>query len=212
MKNLLNNIDLSEKNRILEMHKKRGYNTIISESPMDSMFYQGDDYTKDAGQSLKSLLEELKSELSSNFSAIISEIPNPESLISSANKFFGGDVSSMSTKEIENKINEKLGQSDLSEGFWGDFIKKDYKDEKKEYIETPIKDVEGGVVQKIGALLMKIFGVNILSFGMIGSILASVLGGLQISPPMSMVISIVAFVVINILRRLSAFTKERYSN
>jgi hypothetical protein len=212
MKNLLNNIDSSEKNRILEMHKKRGYNTIISESPMDSMFYQGDDYTKDAGQSLKSLLEELKSELSSNFSAIISEIPNPESLISSANKFFGGDVSSMSTKEIENKINEKLGQSDLSEGFWGDFIKKDYKDEKKEYIETPIKDVEGGIVQKIGSLLMKIFGVNILSFGMIGSILASVLGGLQISPPMSMVISIVAFVVINILRRLAAFTKERYSN
>ena len=60
MKNLLNNIDLSEKNRILEMHKKRGYNTIIVESPMDSMFYPGDDYTKDMGNSVMDTISTIK--------------------------------------------------------------------------------------------------------------------------------------------------------
>jgi hypothetical protein len=209
MKTNINNLDNSEKNRILEMHINNGYKTIL-ESPMDSMFYQGDDYVKDAGQSLQNVLEELKTKLSSKFSAVVSEIPNPELLISSANKFFGGDVSSMSTEEVENKIKEKLKESGLHEGFWSDFINKDYRGEKEEYIETPLKDVEGGIVQKMGSLLMKIFGVNILSFGMIGSILANVLGSLHVSPPMSMIISIIAFVVVNILRRLSAFTKERY--
>ena len=52
MKNLFNNMDSSEIGRILEMHKKKGYGTIITESPMDSMFYQGDDYTKDMGKNL----------------------------------------------------------------------------------------------------------------------------------------------------------------
>jgi hypothetical protein len=52
MKNLFNDIDSSEKSRILEMHKKQGYGTIVLESPMDSMFYQGDDYVKDMGKNM----------------------------------------------------------------------------------------------------------------------------------------------------------------
>jgi len=212
MKNLFNNMDSSEVGRILEMHKKRGYNTIIVESPMDSMFYPGDDYTKDMGNSVMDTISTIKEKLESIPMSAFAKLPNPEKIINNVNNFFGGDVSFMPAKEIENKIKEKLGQYGLSEGFWGDFIKKDYRGEKEEYIETPLKDVEGGIVQKIGALLMKIFGVNILSFGMIGSILANVLGGLHISPPMTMVISIVAFVVTHIMRRLVTFTKERNSN
>ena len=143
---------------------------------------------------------------------LYSKIPNPQLLISSTNKILGGDVTSLSTQEIENIIKNKLKQSVISGGFWLDFIKKDNSGEKKEYIESSFKDIEGGFVQKLGALLMKIFGINIISFGIIGSILANVIGGYNISSPISLVISIIAFIVINLIRRLVAFAKERYPN
>ena len=53
MKNYLNHMDDSEKTRILELHKKQGYGSLL-ESPMDSMFYAGDDYTKDMGKTMLS--------------------------------------------------------------------------------------------------------------------------------------------------------------
>lgn len=209
MKNLFNNIDSSEKDRILEMHKKRGYNTIIVESPMDSMFYPGDDYVKDAGQSLSDVLQLVKEKIESIPDRIFAELPNPEKLIQNASDFFGKDVTKMSEDDVKMSLESKFSSKNLGEGFWSDYFKYD-NSEDSESLETPLKDVKGGIEQKIGFMLQRIFGINVLSFGMIHSFIFSKIAGLNISPASGMVISIVAIVVIGLIRGLMKFTRERY--
>jgi len=209
MKNLLNNIDLSEKNRILEMHKKRGYNTIISESPMDSMFYQGDDYTKDMGQSLSDVLQSVKQKIESIPDKVFAELPNPEKLIQNASNFFGKDVTKMSEDEVKSSLESMFSSKNLGEGFWSDYLKYDNSKDADSF-DTELKDVKGGIEQKIGFMLQRTFGINVLSFGLIHSFLFSTIAGINISPASGIVISMVAIVVIGLIRGLMKFTRERY--
>jgi hypothetical protein len=209
MKNLFNDIETSEKNRILEMHKKRGYNTIIVESPMDSMFYQGDDYVKDAGQSLSDVLQSVKEKIESIPDRIFAELPNPEKLIQNASDFFGKDVTKMSEDEVKSSLESMFSSKNLGEGFWSDYLKYD-NSKDDESLETPLTDVKGGIEQKIGFMLQRIFGINVLSFGMLHSFLFSTIADINISPASGMVISIVAIVVIGLIRNLMRFTRERY--
>jgi hypothetical protein len=209
MKNLFNDIETSEKNRILEMHKKRGYNTIIVESPMDSMFYQGDDYVKDAGQSLSDVLQSIKEKIESIPDRIFAELPNPEKLIQNASDFFGEDVTKMSEDDVKMSLESKFSSKNLGEGFWSDYLKYDNSEDTDSF-DTELKDVKGGIEQKIGYMLQRIFGINVLSFGMLHSFIFSTIADINISPASGMVISIVAIVVIGLIRGLMKFTRERY--
>jgi hypothetical protein len=208
MKNTYNSINENEKKRILEMHKNKGYKTIISEAPMDSMFYPGGDYTKDMGNTLTDLLKDFKNKIESISVSDIVSIPNSDKIIDNVKNFFGGDVLTMSKDEIESKIENELRTESIKEGFWSDFFKKDWSSDN-ETMDTPISKVKGGLVQKIGALLEKIFQVNVLSFGLIGSVLTNFLLNLNVSPSISLISSMVGFLVVYIIRKLIRFTKER---
>lgn len=72
-----------------------------------------------------------------------------------------------------------------------------------ESLGSPLSNVKGGVIQKIGAILQTIFGINLLSFGLIGTFLTWALGS-AVNPAMSMVYSMIGFVVVHIVRKLVA--------
>ena len=78
----------------------------------------------------------------------------------------------------------------------------------EEGMETPLKDVKGGAVQKIGAVLQKLFGINLLTFGTLGTLLTWLLGS-TVNPGWSMVASIIAFVVVHIIRKLAAMASGK---
>jgi hypothetical protein len=209
MKNLLNYIETSEKNRILEMHKKRGYNTIIVESPMDSMFYPGDDYTKDMGNSVMDTISTIKEKLESIPMSAFAKLPNPEKIIDNVNKFFGGDVTKMSQSEVEDIISREFESSTIGESKddnFSDYIPPNY----HETSYTKIKDMKGGLTQKILGFIFKVFGFNSVSFGIIGTVIGKVAGIAAINPVISVVISLIAMVIIQIVRKIIYF-KNRHN-
>ena len=206
----INNLDNSEKNRILEMHIKKGYKTIL-ESPMDSMFYPGDDYVKDMGKSLSDEISSMTDKIMSIPDEVISKIPNLDEVIESVNNFFGGDVNNMSTSEIEVKIESELSGNNLNES-WIDDYDKFESPHYSEKLDSKLSDVKGGFMQKVLSLIGKIFGINILSFGIIGSILLKTLGIITVSPIMSLVVSMIALFVISVMRRIMYYKKRNESN
>ena len=206
----INNLDNSEKNRILEMHIKKGYKTIL-ESPMDSMFYPGDDYVKDMGKSLSDEISSMTDKIMSIPDEVISKIPNLDEVIESVNNFFGGDVNNMSKSEIEGKIESELSGNNLNES-WIDDYDKFESPHYSEKLDSKLSDVKGGFMQKVLSLIGKIFGINILSFGIIGSILLKTLGIITVSPIMSLVVSMIALFVISVMRRIMYYKKRNESN
>ena len=116
----------------------------------------------------------------------------------------------MSEDEVKSSLESMFSSRNLGEGFWSDYLKYDNSKDADSF-ETPLKDVKGGIEQKIGFMLQRIFGINVLSFGMIHSFLFSTIANINISPASGMVISIVAIVVIGLIRGLIKFTRERYN-
>lgn len=209
MKKLNNILSDSERNRILEMHIKKGYKT-LSESPMDSMFYPGDDYVKDMGKNLSDEISSMTDKIMSISDEVISKIPNLDEVIQNVNNFFGGDVENMSKSEIESKIESELAGANVNES-WIDDYDKFESPHYSENLDTKLSDVKGGFMQKVLSLIGKIFGINILSFGIIGSILLKTLGIITVSPIMSLVISMVAMFVISVVRRIMYYKKRNES-
>jgi hypothetical protein len=209
MKNLFNDIETSEKNRILEMHKKRGYNTIIVESPMDSMFYPGDDYTKDMGNSVMDTISTIKEKLESIPMSAFAKLPNPEKIIDNVNKFFGGDVTKMSQSEVEDIISREFESSTIGESkddSWFNYSAPNYSETRT----TKIKDIKGGLKQKILGVLVKVFGINLITFGVIGAAIGQVCGIAAMSPVISMIVSAIAIVIITTVRSIMYF-KNRHN-
>ena len=62
--------------------------------------------------------------------------------------------------------------------------------------------------------LQTIFGVNALSFGLLGSFLGKLLTGVAIAWPVHLLVSVVAILIINVIRKLMAVAsgniKESY--
>ena len=73
----------------------------------------------------------------------------------------------------------------------------------EEGMHTSIKDVKGGIIHKIGNILQNICGINILTFGLLGSFLTWLLNIATVNPAMSMIYSIVGFVIVHIIRKLA---------
>jgi hypothetical protein len=91
----------------------------------------------------------------------------------------------------------------IKESFSDRYNEADPYDGHKETMDTPLKDVKGGPIQKIGNILQNICGINLLTFGMLGSFLTWLMGISPTTPVMSMIYSIVAFVIIHIVRKLA---------
>lgn len=118
--------------------------------------------------------------------------------MSNAKKFFGKDPLSVTSEDIKlalQKTNEGYDDADP----YGD-----------EGMETPLSQVKGGLVHKIGHILQMIFGINLLTFGMFGSFIAWLTGLALIGPGMSMIGAIVGFIVVHIIRKIAATINPVY--
>jgi hypothetical protein len=77
-------------------------------------------------------------------------------------------------------------------------------------MHTSVKDVKGGLVQKIGHILQQILGINILTLGMFGTFMAWLTGVALLSPAMSIIGAIVAYIVVHMIRKISATINPVY--
>ena len=122
-----------------------------------------------------------------------------------AQKFFGKPAESISYDDVIAALEEE----GLTEGesFMDRYDRADpYDGDTESLTSFGGKDVKGGPVQKGLSILGGIFGVNALSFGMIGSFIAGASGS-HVSPIMSLVISIIAWTVVHIIRKLLVVAK-----
>jgi hypothetical protein len=174
------------------------------------MFYQGDDYTKDMGQSLSDVLQSVKQKIESIPDKVIAELPNLDEIINNVNNFFGGDITKMSKSEIEDVISLEFKNSNISES-WSDEYSNFESPHYSEDLTSKLSDVKGGFIQKVLSLVGKIFGANIMSFGLIGTMLLKSLEIVTVSPVASLIISLIAMFVISVIRRIIYFKNRNKS-
>lgn len=92
---------------------------------------------------------------------IVEEL-DADKVLSNIEKYFGKPAQDLSFKDI------KLGLEKHNEAFADRYDAADpYGDE---YLGSPLKDVKGGPAQKILHILQTITGVNLLTFGIAGSL------------------------------------------
>jgi hypothetical protein len=192
------------------MRNLKTYETYSMNETMDMMFFPVDVI---AGQ--KEVYADLMAGLKSKFSEfvdggtqVIDETvkslgPKSSEALRNSQKFFGKSPESISYDDVISALEEE----GLAEGesFVDKYDRADY-GQDEESITSFGHNVKGGLAQKALSVIGGIFGVNLLSFGMLGSFIAGILG-LSIGFAPSMIISIVAWVVVHMIRKLLVVSK-----
>ncbi len=104
----------------------------------------------------------------------------------------------------EDKKSDAVNSSTIGESKDDDFynyIPPNYYEDSN----TKIKDIKGGRSQKILGVIFKVFGFNLLFFGIAGTVIGKVAGIDTMNPLMSCVISLIAMVIIQIVRKILYF-------
>lgn len=188
----------------------------VNETLGDMMMLPIDITGPGISKAYKEIYDDLKSAIGTKFSkfteelekatnAVIDEVPSNQ-LLDNIKKFFGKDLNTISEQDIKTSLSKKLNESS---SWWFSGEEYDKSDPytttkgEDEHTFTPIEEIKGGILQKISSVLQTILGINLLSFGFFGTILASILGG-ALTFGMSFVLSIVGFIVIHIIRKLLA--------
>ena len=188
----------------------------VNETLGDMMMLPIDITGPGISKAYKEIYDDLKSAIGTKFSkfteelekatnAVIDEVPSNQ-LLDNIKKFFGKDLNTISEEDIKTSLSKKLNESS---SWWFSGEEYDKSDPytttkgEDEHTFTPIEEIKGGILQKISSVLQTILGINLLSFGFFGTILASILGG-ALTFGMSFVLSIVGFIVIHIIRKLLA--------
>jgi len=188
----------------------------VNETLGDMMMLPIDITGPGISKAYKEIYDDLKSAIGTKFSkfteelekatnAVIDEVPSNQ-LLDNIKKFFGKDLNTISEDDIKTSLSKKLNESS---SWWFSGEEYDKSDPytttkgEDEHTFTPIEEIKGGILQKISSVLQTILGINLLSFGFFGTILASILGG-ALTFGMSFVLSIVGFIVIHIIRKLLA--------
>ncbi len=97
-----------------------------------------------------------------------------------------------------------IGES--KDGSWFNYSAPNYSETRT----TKIKDIKGGLKQKILGVLVKVFGINLITFGIIGTVIGQVCGIAAMSPVISMIVSAIAIVIITTVRSIMYF-KNRHN-
>ena len=188
----------------------------VNETLGDMMMLPIDITGPGISKAYKEIYDDLKSAIGTKFNkfteelekatnAVIDEVPSNQ-LLDNIKKFFGKDINTISEEDIKTSLSKKLNESS---SWWFSGEEYDKSDPytttkgEDEHTFTPIEEIKGGMLQKISSVLQTILGINLLSFGFFGTILASILGG-ALTFGMSFVLSIVGFIVIHIIRKLLA--------
>jgi len=156
------------------------------------------DIYDEAKSYLKDKFNQFEEKLEQAVDSILPKIDG-EKVMESVEKFFGKDPLNLTSEDIKLAF-RKLEKS--NESFMDKYDAADPYNGHGEKMDTPLKDVKGGAINKIGSILQYICGINLLSIGSMGTFLAWLIG-IQLSFGMSFMYSIIAFIIIHIVRKLA---------
>jgi len=131
-----------------------------------------------------------------------------EEIIKSAEKFFGAPASSITYDMVVSKLKK------MNESFIDKYDEADPYDGHGETMTTPIKDVKGGIFQKVCSFFQRIFAINLLTCGALGTLVSWLIGlasgtGDIVNFAWSFVCAIIGIIVVNILRKLDTMFANR---
>lgn len=163
--------------------------------PVDPIKGAADVYS-DVAKYLGNKFTEATTKVEEAAQSVVEEIGSKAGqVLDSVEKYFGVNADELTYDMVVDKLkatNESFVDRYDSTDPYGD-----------ESLGSPLSDVKGGPIQKIGSILQNIFGINILTFGLLGTFLTWLLGS-GVNPAMSMLYSIIGFVVVHIVRKLVA--------
>ena len=196
-------LDIS-KNK-LKMRNIKSYETYSLNETMDMMFFPVDVIAgqREVYDNLIAGMKNKFSEFIDGGTQVIDETVKeargkaPQAL-SNAEKFFGKSAEKITYDDVMAAI-EKGGIAE-AESYMDRFDRADPYGRGDEKV-LDMSTVEGGPAQKALAFLQNVFAANLLSFGMIGSFLAWCFG-IMVGPVMMMMVSIVAWIVVHLIRKL----------
>ncbi len=132
-----------------------------------------------------------------------------EQVLDSVEKFFGVPAEKITYDMIVTKLENS------NESFMDDYDAADPYNGHEEGMDTPLKDVKGGAIQKIGSIIQKICAFNILSIGTIGTFVTWILEKLSIGDvqnfALSILYSVAAFVLVHIIRKIDTAIRNKFA-
>ena len=187
------------------MRNIKSYETYALNETMDMMFFPVDVIAgqKEVYDNLITGMRNKFSEFVDGGTQVIDETVKKSrgkasQALSNAEKFFGKSAEKITYDDVMAAIEEE-GITE-AESFMDRFDKADPYGGHDETLGD-MSTVKGGPAQKALSFLQNVFGVNLLSFGMLGSFLAWCFG-IMMGPGLSMIVSILAWIVVHLIRKL----------
>ena len=189
----------------LKMRNIKSYETYSLNETMDMMFFPVDVIAgqKEVYDTLIAGMKNKFSEFVDGGTQVIDETVKEargkaSQALSNAEKFFGKSAEKITYDDVIAAI-EKGGIAE-AESYMDRFDRADPYGGNDE-VMGDMSTVKGGPAQKALAFLQNVFAANLLSFGMIGSFLAWCFG-IMVGPVMMIMVSIVAWIVVHLIRKL----------
>ena len=185
------------------------YRPLLSEGMLDKFKEKISSVVNDSSEYITRKAEMLKENIEDFFGKPLNEITF-EDITSKLKEMIGMD-SGFGTVKMESRGKRYNHIFEDEEMSFAD--KYDRADIGNEALGEPVSD-KSRVGQRLLNGLQTIFGVNLLSFGLLGSWLGKLLTGAMIAWPVHMLVSLVAILIITVIRKLMAVAsgniKESY--
>jgi len=177
------------------------YRPLLSEGMLDKFKEKISSLVNDSSEYITRKAEMLKQNIEDFFGKPLNEITFED--IKSKLKDMVGMDSGFGTVKMESRKRRYNHIFEDEEMSFAD--KYDRADIGNEALGEPVSD-KSRVGQRLLNGLQTIFGVNLLSFGLLGSFLGKLLTGAMVAWPVHMLVSLVAILIITVIRKLMAVT------
>ena len=175
------------------------YRPLLSEGMLDKFKEKISSVVNDSSEYITRKAEMLKENIEDFFGKPLNEITF-EDITSKLKEMIGMD-SGFGTVKMESRGKRYNNIFEDEEMSFAD--KYDSADIGNEALGEPVSD-KSRIGQRLLNGLQTIFGVNLLSFGLLGSWLGKLLTGAMIAWPVHMLVSLVAILIITVIRKLMA--------
>ena len=175
------------------------YRPLLSEGMLDKFKEKISSVVNDSSEYITRKAEMLKQNIEDFFGKPLNEITF-EDITSKLKEMIGMD-SGFGTVKMEGRGKRYNHIFEDEEMSFAD--KYDSADIGNEALGEPVSD-KSRVGQRLLNGLQTIFGVNLLSFGLLGSFLGKLLTGAMVAWPVHMLVSLVAILIITVIRKLMA--------
>lgn len=179
------------------------YRPLLNEGILDTFKEKISSVVNDSSEYITRKAEMLKENIEDFFGKPLNEITFED--IKSKLKDMVGMDSGFGTVKMESRKRRYNHIFEDEEMSFAD--KYDSADIGNEALGEPVSD-KSRIGQRLLNGLQTIFGVNFLSFGLLGSFLGKLLTGAMIAWPVHMLVSLVAILIITVIRKLMAVSSD----